>query len=106
KDIKDVQGDVIWSNTKQQGFMRFKGLPTMNPAVNEYQLWIFDSEQDERYPIYGGVLEINPETGEAIVQIKATFKVSQPKLFAITIEKPGGVVVSDRGKLVLLAKVQ
>ena len=106
ENAKSVQGDVVWSNARQQGFMRFQGLPAINPSENEYQLWIFDAERDERYPVDGGVFDIDPQTGEAVVQIRAKLKVSQPKLFAVTIEKPGGVVVSKREKLVLLAKVE
>jgi hypothetical protein len=101
-----LNGDVVWSNTRQQGFMRFQGLPAIDPAQNEYQLWIFDANQDERYPIDGGVFDVNEATGEVIVRINAKLKVSQPRLFAITVEKPGGVVVSKRDKLVLVAKVE
>lgn len=103
---RQASGDVVWSNSRQQGFMRFQGLPAIDPSQNEYQLWIFDGSQDERYPIDGGVFDVNEETGEVIVRINAKLKVSQPKLFAITVEKPGGVVVSKRDKLVLVAKVE
>jgi hypothetical protein len=53
----------------------------------------------------GGVFDI-PTTGEVIVPINAKLQVREPFMFAITIEKPGGVVVSSRERLPLLAKVE
>lgn len=100
-----ISGDVVWSNARQQGFMRFTGMPVIDPAVGEYQLWIFDANQDEKFPVDGGVFYVNQETGEAIVRIDAKLKISQPTLFAVTIEKPGGVVVSKRDPIVAVAKV-
>ena len=37
--------------------------------------------------------------------IEAKLPVSNAVMFAITVERPGGVVVSDRSRLPLLAKV-
>jgi anti-sigma-K factor RskA len=84
--------------------MSFRGLPANNPSESQYQLWIFDQNQDERYPIDGGVFDIGPD-GEVIVPVTAKIRVREPTLFAITVEKPGGVVVSSRKRLVLAAKV-
>jgi hypothetical protein len=44
--------------------------------------------------------------GETIVPIQAKLKVLKPAAFAITIEKPGGVVVSTQERLPLLAVVK
>ena len=102
--MQNVKGDVVWSDAAQQGYMRFVGLPANQPDQLVYQLWIFAANQDEQYPIDGGVFNITGD-GEIIVPIKAKLLVNQPSLFAVTIEKPGGVVVSKRDKLALLAKV-
>lgn len=101
---KDVRGDIVWSNARQKGFMRFEGLPVNAHDLAVYQLWIFDTTQDERYPIDGGVFDIS-RTGEVIVPIKAQIGVKQPVMFAVTVEKPGGVVVSKRERLLVIAKV-
>jgi hypothetical protein len=100
-----VSGEIVWNTEEQTGFMRFKGLPANDPSEYQYQLWIFDAQQDERYPIDGGVFNIPPNDGEAIVPIDPKLEVKNPTLFAITIEKPGGVVVSGRERLVVLAPV-
>jgi hypothetical protein len=100
-----LSGDVVWSNARQQGFMRFTGMPVIDPQVGAYQLWIFDANQDEKFPVDGGIFAVDQKTGEVIVRINAKLKISQPTLFAITIEKPGGVVVSKRDSLVAVAKI-
>lgn len=98
-------GEVIWSNAKQEGYMVFRGLAVNDPRAEQYQLWIFDVNQDERYPMHGGVFDIPPGQQEVVVPIKAMLPVTKPTLFAVTREKPGGVWVSDRERLPVLAKV-
>jgi hypothetical protein len=106
---KTVTGDVVWSASKQTGYMRFKGLAANDPRLAQYQLWIFDAARDERYPVDGGVFDIaaatTNEKGETIVPIVPKVPVSKVTLFAVTLEKPGGVVVSTRERLVALGKV-
>lgn len=102
---KGATGDVAWSNANQTGYMRFKGLATNDPKQSQYQLWIFDPAQDAKYPVDGGVFDIS-DAGEVIVPIKPKIHVSAVTLFAVTIEKPGGVVVSDRKRIPLLANVK
>lgn len=99
-----VSGDVVWSNERQTGFMRLSGLPANRRDVEQYQLWIVDPTRDER-PIDGGVFDIPAAAGEIIVPIDAKLHVGSPTVFAITLEQPGGVVVSD-GPLLLVAPVR
>jgi anti-sigma-K factor RskA len=96
-------GDVIWSQASQKGFMRINGLPKNDPTKEQYQLWIIDPSRDDK-PVDGGVFDI-AQDGESIIAIDAKLRVGTPTLFAITVEKPGGVVVSDQKRLPLLAKV-
>lgn len=98
---KGAEGDVVWSPSKQQGYMRIRGLAANDPRAQQYQLWIFDGTRDQRYPVDGGVFDV--KDGEVVVPIKAPVEVREPKLFAITVEKPGGVVVSNRERIVLTA---
>ncbi|MBP9665505.1 MAG: anti-sigma factor [Pyrinomonadaceae bacterium] len=105
KDIKDVSGDIIWSEAKQTGFMRFHGLPANDASTTCYQLWIFDKMQDKATPIDGGIFDVTSE-GEVIIQIDPLLKAAGPEMFAITIERHGGVVVSKREKIAALAKVE
>jgi hypothetical protein len=97
-----ASGDVVWSPSRQRGFMRFVGLAPNDPAKTQYQLWIFDKQRDERYPVDGGVFDVG-SNGEVIVAISAKLPVGELALFAVTVEPPGGVVVSKRDRIVVTA---
>lgn len=99
-----TDGDLVWSGEQNEGYLRVRGLPVNDPADYQYQIWIFDRTQDERYPISGGVFDV-PAAGEVVVPLAPELDIVEPTLFAVTIEKPGGVVVSDRERLLLLAQV-
>ena len=103
-DLKGVSGEIVWSDEKQAGFMRFRGLPVNDRSREQYQLWIFENAKLEDHPKDGGVFDVSAD-GEVIIPIDAKLAAKDPKVFAITIEKPGGVVVSDRKKIAALAKV-
>jgi hypothetical protein len=98
-------GDVVWSSARQQGYMRFRGLAANDPTMAQYQLWIFDADRDEAYPVDGGVFDVPAAGGDVVVRIDPRLQVSRATAFAITVEKPGGVVVSSRKRLPLLAAV-
>ncbi|MBX3192209.1 MAG: anti-sigma factor [Labilithrix sp.] len=102
---KGASGDVVWNAAEQKGTMRFRGLAKNDPARAQYQLWIFDKNRDDKYPVDGGVFDVDDETGDVVVTIKATLPVATPVLFAVTVEKPGGVVVSKRERIVVTAKL-
>ncbi len=106
-DVETVGGlgDVVWSPARQQGTMRFRGLAANDPTVAQYQLWIFDAERDEAYPVDGGVFDVTSAAGDVFVRIDPRLRVSRVTAFAITVEQPGGVVVSSRKRLPLLAAV-
>ena len=99
---ESVAGEVIWSDSKQCGFMRLSALPVNDPKVAQYQLWIVDPDRDKN-PVDGGVFNITDALHEVLVPIDAKLNVSRPTVFAITLEKPGGVVVSDGPLLVIAA---
>jgi anti-sigma-K factor RskA len=94
-------GDVVWSESRQQGFLRIRGLAANDPKATQYQLWIFDARRDAAHPVDGGVFDV--VDGEVVVPIRAAIRVFEPKLFAVTVERPGGVVVSKRERIVLTA---
>jgi len=100
-----VQGDVVWDEAQQTGYMRFTGLAANDPVQEQYQLWIFDATRDDRYPVDGGVFDIPPDGGEVVVPITAGIPIREPALFAVTVENPGGVVVSSRERIVAVAQV-
>jgi anti-sigma-K factor RskA len=101
----DDLGDIVWSPARQRGFMRIRGLAVNDPAVAQYQLWIFDAERNADYPVDGGVFDVAVGSEEVVVPMDPRLPVGRATLFAVTVEKPGGVVVSTRERLPLLAAV-
>ncbi|MEP6548501.1 MAG: anti-sigma factor [Gammaproteobacteria bacterium] len=97
-----VSGDVVWDPVTQRGFLHFVGLAPNDPALRQYQLWIFDGGRDQRYPVDGGVFDIPANATEVVIPIHAALPVLSAKAFAVTVEKPGGVVVSGREHVVVL----
>jgi anti-sigma-K factor RskA len=100
-----VTGDVVWDPQSQEGYLRFRGLQANNASELQYQLWIFDGTRDERFPVDGGVFDIPPSQGEVIIPISAKLEIRDPAMFAVTIERPGGSVVSSRDRIVVLAPI-
>lgn len=100
----DGLGDVVWSPERQQGFMRFRGLAANDPSAAQYQLWIFDAERNAAHPVDGGVFDVPAaDDGEVVVRIDPRLPIRRATAFAITVEQPGGVVVSSRERLPLIA---
>lgn len=98
----EVRGDVVWNPSQQKGFVKFEGLGVNDPKRSQYQLWIFDKDRDRRFPVDGGVFDIGV-SGEAIVRITPRLRISKAVLFAVSIEPPGGEVVSKRERIVATA---
>jgi len=102
-EIEGVGGDVVWSDSAQRGYMRFVGLPQNDPSDMQYQLWIVDAERGMSQRISGGVFNAD-ESGEIVVPIDdPEIPVNEAAAFALTIEKPGGVWVSDMSRRVVIA---
>jgi len=101
-----VSGHVKWSESKQTGFISFKGLKPNDPSAEQYQLWIID-RRGLGQRISGALFNAapDPKTGEVIVPIDPRIAVDNASIFAVTIEPPGGVWVSDMSRRVVLAKL-
>lgn len=96
-----VTGDVVWSASRQRGYLRLANMPVNDPARTQYQLWIVDPSRDT-HPVDGGVFNVGA-TGEVVIPIQAKLLIRSPAAFAITAEQPGGVVVSAGPLLVVAA---
>ena len=100
-----VTGDVVWDPVSQRGYMRFVGLKPNDPALQQYQIWVFDAGRDQRYPVDGGIFDVPACGGDIVIPIRVGVPVRAAKAFAVTVEKPGGVVVSAREHIVALAQL-
>lgn len=104
KGDKRVLGDVVWSNAQQKGYVRLRDLPALDPNQETYQLWIVDEAQSKKTLVSGGIFNVG-QAGEVIVPINAQSRIRNPKSFAISKEKAGGVVVSKPNRVVAIAKI-
>jgi len=103
-----VTGAVVWNDDLDQGYMEFEQFGSLagnDASAEQYQLWIFDGDRDAARPVDGGVFDL-PAEGEPVrVPIDAKLAVGKATLFAVTVERPGGVVVSAREHIVALAQL-
>ncbi len=101
-DAERVDGRVVWNAEAQEGYMVFENLKPNDPSEEQYQLWIVTSGEQE-HPVDGGVFDV-PTDGSVIVPIDPKLAVRRtPGAFGLTVEKPGGVVVSERTRRVVVA---
>jgi hypothetical protein len=98
-----VSGDVVWDGEEQVGYLQFAGLEPNVPSRHQYQLWIVDAARDERFPVDGGVFDV-PASGPVVIPFRAALPVREPAAFVVTVEKPGGAVVSNRERVVAVAR--
>lgn len=99
--MQGVRGRVVWNEALQQGYMELTGLPPNTPSRTQYQLWIVDPSRAEQ-PVDGGVFDV--PAGGGRIAFTPRLPVARPAVFAITEEKPGGVVVSKGPLLVVAAR--
>ncbi|MFK7769615.1 MAG: anti-sigma factor [Mariniblastus sp.] len=103
-----ASGEVLWSDSAQEGYMVFTDIAPNDPLVEQFQLWIFDTDKAQDHPVDGGVFDIasseyGPD-GKIVVPIKAHIPVEEAVMFAVTVERPGGVTVSKRECIPVLAE--
>jgi hypothetical protein len=103
ENYRQISGKVVWSDELQEGYMTLSDLPVNDPNKNQYQLWIVDPARDEK-PVDGGVFDIPEGQSAAVVAIRNPLLIKKPQAFVITLEQPGGVVVSKQEVVVALAK--
>jgi len=112
---KGIAGDVVWDESADEGYMRISGLAINDPTKYQYQLWVFDATRPpgeqyadapldilKQYPVDGGVFDVTT-TGEIVIPIDAKLPVNDAVIFAVTVEPPGGSVVSQRDVVFLAA---
>lgn len=98
-----IRGDVVWSQSRQDGWLTFHGLPPLD-AEHAYQLWIVDGTR-EGAPVDGGVFAVPSGDDEVLVPIHAKLRIGKPAAFVVTVEPKNGVVVSKQEHVVAIASL-
>ena len=101
--LESVSGDIIWTDEGQIGFIIIAGLPMNDPTQNQYQVWILDP-LNHKQPVDGGVFDVTQADKTLIIPINPKLPISKAVGFAITLEQPGGVVVSNQPLLLTAPK--
>jgi hypothetical protein len=106
-----LRGDVVFDPVTQRGYLRFQGIAANDPRVQQYQLWIADAGRAQSEPVDGGVFNVDPAAleaagGEVLIPFEPRLPIRSPAAFVVTLEQPGGVVVSRQEHVLALAKVQ
>ena len=100
KNSPEARAIALWDPAKQEGQLRVARLPALG-ANEDYQLWVVDPQYPN--PVDGGVVTVDPQTGEARISFKAKQPVQAINAFAVTRERKGGVPKAE-GPFVLLGK--
>jgi len=99
----NCSGNVIWSDDSQRGFITLAGLPMNDSSKNQYQIWIVDPNMHAN-PVDGGVFNINTTNSPTIIPINPKLPIEKARGFAITLEQPGGVVISEQSLILTAPK--
>lgn len=101
------QGDVVWSESRREGYLRLRGLVANDPAQQRYQAWIFDPTlPSESPPVGAGVFDALATGGEVVIALDPNIGVGGAAAFGVTVERPGGAVVPTLSRLVALGQGQ
>ena len=86
--VRDVQGDLIWNESLQQGVMRFINLPDPGKGF-EYFLWVYDSHAKASQPVLAAVMARGAGKQEIFVDIEPDEAITKPYKFVLTMEASG-----------------
>ena len=97
-------GEFLWSDSQQKGFVTLTGLEVNDPDQLQYQLWIFDADANQSYPVNGGVFNVVEKDGSVIL-LRPQIDIRKAVKFMVTQERPSGVVTPSRDKVVAVATI-
>jgi len=85
--IKNVEGNVVWSTDKQHGVASFKNLPKTK-ANQHYRLWVYDLSQKADKRISTAQFEKKTNGGSIfLVAMKPHTRVEMPFKFELVLEQ-------------------
>ena len=96
-----VTGTVRWNAERQQGLLDVAALPSNVGSQQRYQLWIFDSSRDEKFPVDAGLFDVTAAQTKLVFSPRV--KVATATHFMITLDA-NGAVVSNRAHIVAITQ--
>ncbi|SEA50347.1 hypothetical protein SAMN05660964_01749 [Thiothrix caldifontis] len=98
--VKDVQGDIVWNNTQQQGVLRIRDLPKPK-AGTFYQLWLYDARNHAGEGIAGSKVEQGTGHEALLTLIKTDTLVQEPYKFEFKLQTAEG---AHNGQILLMVQ--
>ena len=95
----DLRAIAVWSPDRQEGVLVVSNLPALD-LDKDYQLWVIDPQYP--IPVDGGVFTVDAATGEARVNFKPGKAVATAQVFAVSLERKGGVPKAE-GPMMLIS---
>ncbi|CAM2834636.1 anti-sigma factor domain-containing protein [Rariglobus hedericola] len=90
---------AVWNPDRQEGVLVVSKLPAL--AIDkDYQLWVIDPQYP--IPVDGGVFTVDAATGDARVNFKPGKNVKAAQVFAVSLERKGGVPKAE-GPMMLIS---
>ncbi len=95
----EARAIAVWSPDRQEGVLVVSNLPALD-LDKDYQLWVIDPQYP--IPVDGGVFTVDAATGEARVNFKPGKAVATAQVFAVSLERKGGVPKAE-GPMMLIS---
>lgn len=92
-----VTGSVRWNVEMQRGVVEIVALPSNAVTQQRYQLWVFDAQRDEKFPVDAGLFDVTGARTTLVFSPRV--KVAKATHFMITLEDANGAVVSNRAHI-------
>ena len=110
KDILKEEELKKWPEIRKGDYLKdvykmgqFDVVTSTEKYKNQYQVWILDP-LNHKQPVDGGVFDVTQSDKTMIIPINPKLPISKAVGFAITLEQPGGVVVSNQPLLLTAPK--
>lgn len=95
--VKNVQGDLVWNSTQQQGVLRIHGLP--KPKAGQfYQLWLYDAQGSSADGISGGLFAQGAGSKSLFMSVQTATPVREPYKFELKLHNEQ----DKKGQLLLM----
>lgn len=95
----EARAVAVWNPDRQEGVLVVSKLPALD-ADKDYQLWVIDPQYP--IPVDGGVFTVDAATGDARLNFKPDKNVATAQVFAVSLERKGGVPKAE-GPMMLIS---
>ncbi|MFK7959039.1 MAG: hypothetical protein AB8G96_00815 [Phycisphaerales bacterium] len=81
-----IGGEVVWSESLGEGFVRVCYLAANDPAAGRYRVWIWPADQPDQSPIPAGTFDVVDTSDFTTVQLELPLNAYVPVRAQVTLE--------------------